>query len=103
MIQAPNIGEVILHHTADAWTIDFYPFGTIHLPRWHDIHLGPLTVNLSPTKHVYFMVAAAIIVPLPGAITPPGPVPTLTRSPRRRACTRPLRTSTSSSSAAARS
>ncbi|HEY6073793.1 MAG TPA: F0F1 ATP synthase subunit A [Anaerolineales bacterium] len=62
MIQAPNIGEVILHHTADAWTIDFYPFGTIHLPRWHDIHIGSLTVNLSPTKHVYFMVAAAAIV-----------------------------------------
>ena len=62
MIQAPNIGEVILHHTADAWTIDFYPFGTIHLPRWHDIHIGSLTVNLSPTKHVYFMIAAAIIV-----------------------------------------
>jgi F-type H+-transporting ATPase subunit a len=61
MIQVPNIGEVVLHHTADAWTIDFYPFGTIHLHRWPDIHLGSLTVNLSPTKHVYFMIAAAII------------------------------------------
>lgn len=62
MIQAPNIGEVVLHHTADAWTIDFYPFGTIHLHRWPDIHLGSLTVNLSPTKHVYFMIVAAILV-----------------------------------------
>jgi F-type H+-transporting ATPase subunit a len=62
MIQAPNIGEVILHHTADAWTIDFYPFGTIHLHRWPDIHLGSLTFNLSPTKHVYFMILAAILV-----------------------------------------
>ena len=62
MIQAPNIGEVVLHHTADAWTIDFYPFGTIHLPRWTDIHIGSLAVNLSPTKHVYFLFIAAILV-----------------------------------------
>jgi len=60
--QVPNIGEVILHHTADAWTIDFYPFGTIHLPRWPDIHIGSLVVNLSPTKHVYFLVLAAVLV-----------------------------------------
>jgi F-type H+-transporting ATPase subunit a len=62
MIQAPNIGEVVLHHTADAWTIDLYPLGTIHLHRWPDIHIGSLTFNLSPTKHVYFMIAAAILV-----------------------------------------
>lgn len=35
-----DIGEVVLHHTADAWTVDLYPFGTIHLPRWPDIHIG---------------------------------------------------------------
>jgi F-type H+-transporting ATPase subunit a len=62
MIQAPNIGEVVLHHTADAWTIDFYPLGTIRLHRWPDIHIGSLTFNLSPTKHVYFMIVAAILV-----------------------------------------
>ena len=62
MIQAPNIGEVVLHHTADAWTIDFYPLGSIHLPRWPDIHIGSLTFNLSPTKHVYFLVLAALLV-----------------------------------------
>ena len=32
--QAPDIGEMVLHHTADAWTIDLYPIGAIHLPRW---------------------------------------------------------------------
>jgi F-type H+-transporting ATPase subunit a len=62
MIQVPNIGEVVLHHTADAWTIDFYPLGTIHLPRWPDIHIGSLVINLSPTKHVYFLVLAAVLV-----------------------------------------
>jgi F-type H+-transporting ATPase subunit a len=60
--QAPDIGEMVLHHTADAWTIEFYPIGTIHLPRWPDVHLGPLTLNLSPTKHVVFMAFAAVLV-----------------------------------------
>ena len=58
----PDIGEVVMHHTADAWTLDFYPFGEIHLPRWADVHLGPVTVNLSPTKHVIFLMLAALLV-----------------------------------------
>jgi len=63
MMQAvPDIGEVVLHHTADAWTIDFYPLGVIHLPRWPDIHVLGLTLNLSPTKHVVFMILAAVLV-----------------------------------------
>jgi F-type H+-transporting ATPase subunit a len=61
-MQAVNIGEMVLHHTADAWTIDLEPITTIHLPRWPDIHLGGLTLNLSPTKHVVFMVVAAVLV-----------------------------------------
>jgi F-type H+-transporting ATPase subunit a len=60
--QAPDIGEMVLHHTADAWTIEFYPIGTIHLPRWADVHLGTLTFNLSPTKHVVFLMLAAALV-----------------------------------------
>ncbi len=57
-----DIGTMVLHHTADAWQIDLYPAGTIHLPRWPDIHLGPLTLNLSPTKHVVYMILAAALV-----------------------------------------
>ncbi|MDH4132741.1 MAG: F0F1 ATP synthase subunit A [Gemmatimonadota bacterium] len=57
-----NVGEMVLHHTADAWTLDFYPLGKIHLPRFADVHLGPVTLNLSPTKHVVFMVLAAVLV-----------------------------------------
>jgi F-type H+-transporting ATPase subunit a len=52
-----DVGEMIFHHTADAWEIWGY-----HLPRFADVHLGPLTVNLSPTKHVVFMVLAAVLV-----------------------------------------
>lgn len=60
--EAPNIGEMVLHHTADAWTIDLYPMGEIHLPRFADIHLGGLTLNLSPTKHVVYLALAALLV-----------------------------------------
>jgi hypothetical protein len=44
----PNIGEMVLHHTADAWTIPIdFPFyhTTIHLPRWPDVHIGSVTLN----------------------------------------------------------
>jgi len=57
-----DIGEMVMHHTADAWSIDLQPFGTIPLPRWPDVHIGSWTVNLSPTKHVVFMILAAILV-----------------------------------------
>ncbi len=56
-----DIGEVVLHHTADAWTLHFYPW-EIHLPRWPDIHIGGLTLNLSPTRHVVYMLIAAALV-----------------------------------------
>jgi F-type H+-transporting ATPase subunit a len=57
-----DIGEMLLHHAADAWTVDFEPLFTLHLPRWPDLHIGSWTVNLSPTKHVFFMVVAAVLV-----------------------------------------
>jgi F-type H+-transporting ATPase subunit a len=62
MMQAPDIGEVVLHHTADAWSIDLYPFGIIHLPRWPDLYLGSVPVNLSPTKHVVYLILTAVLV-----------------------------------------
>lgn len=62
MIQAPDIGEVVMHHTADAYAICIEPFFTLEWHRWPDIHLGPLTVNLTPTKHVVFLFVAAGLV-----------------------------------------
>lgn len=59
-----NIGEMVLHHTADAWSIDLEPITTIHLPRFADIHVGGMAINLSPTKHVVFMILAAALVAL---------------------------------------
>lgn len=58
----PDIGEVVLHHTADAYSIGIEPFFSISWHRWADLHLGPLTVNLTPTKHTVFLVIAAALV-----------------------------------------
>lgn len=57
-----NIGEIVLHHTADAYSIDFYPIGKIEWHKWPDLHIGNFAINLTPTKHVVFMVIAAVLV-----------------------------------------
>jgi F-type H+-transporting ATPase subunit a len=57
-----DVGEMVLHHTADAYSLDFAPFGHIEWHRWPDIHIGSLALNLTPTKHVVFMVLAAVLV-----------------------------------------
>jgi F-type H+-transporting ATPase subunit a len=57
-----NIGEIVLHHTADAYSIDLAPFGHIQWHKWADLHIGGMTINLTPTKHVVFMVLAAVLV-----------------------------------------
>jgi F-type H+-transporting ATPase subunit a len=61
-MQEVDIGEIVLHHTADAYSIDFYPLGHIAWHKWPDLHLGGLTVNLTPTKHVVFLGLAALLV-----------------------------------------
>jgi len=60
--ETPNIGDLVLHHTADAYSIGIEPFFAFSWHRWPDLHLGPLTVNLTPTKHVIFLFIAAILV-----------------------------------------
>jgi F-type H+-transporting ATPase subunit a len=57
-----DIGEILMHHAADAYELDFSPFFHVAWERWPDVHLGPLTLNLTPTKHVIYMVVAALLV-----------------------------------------
>ena len=61
-----DIGELVLHHTADAYSFGlegpFHNKFVLHWEKWPDVHLGPLTLNLTPTKHVIFMVIAAALV-----------------------------------------
>lgn len=58
---APDLGSTLMHHIVDAPEIEG-PLGMAwHLPEWEPLHLGPLAVNLSPTKHVVFLLLAAVI------------------------------------------
>lgn len=60
--ETPDIGGVVMHHTADAYAIGIEPFFTFEWHRWPDIHLGALAINLTPTKHVVFLVISALLV-----------------------------------------
>lgn len=60
--ETPDIGEVVLHHTADAYGWGIEPFFKFEWHRWPDVHVGPLTLNFTPTKHVLFLAIAALIV-----------------------------------------
>ena len=58
MIQKPDIGGMILHHTADSHVVEL-PFGVEwHLPTGWTL----FGVDVSPTKHVVFMIFAAALV-----------------------------------------
>lgn len=56
-----NISEMILHHLADSkeWEA---PWGVVHLPQFAPVHLGPITLDFSITKHVLFMMISALLV-----------------------------------------
>jgi F-type H+-transporting ATPase subunit a len=60
----PDLQGMLMHHLLDGSEIEFQILGVgpvIHLPRWEPIHLGPITLDLSPTKHVVFLLLAAIL------------------------------------------
>jgi F-type H+-transporting ATPase subunit a len=56
-----SIADMMFHHTGDAHELEFLPFGVIHLPQFEPVHLGPLVLDLSPTKHVVFLLLAALL------------------------------------------
>jgi len=68
--EAPKAGgggaDIIMPHITDAphievpyWRSPFYK--EVHLPQWAPVHVGPLTLDLSPTKHVVMMLIAALL------------------------------------------
>ena len=58
--QKPNIGEMIFHHTGDSKFIELLWFGEKRLPGpWY---IPGTHIDVSPTKHVVFMVLAAFLV-----------------------------------------
>ena len=54
----------IVHHIGNSHELELPIAGIVHLPRWEPIHIGNLAIDLSPTKHLVFMLLAAVIVGL---------------------------------------
>ncbi len=59
--------DIIMPHITDSHCFD-YPAGwplwgvkSVALPRWEPIHIGNVAIDLSPTKHVVFMLIAAVL------------------------------------------
>jgi F-type H+-transporting ATPase subunit a len=55
----------IIHHIANSHELELPPpFGIVHLPQFPPIHIGGTTIDLSPTRHLVFMLVAAVLVAL---------------------------------------
>jgi F-type H+-transporting ATPase subunit a len=60
--------DLITPHITDGHHLEYPCFShglhlacSLELPRWEPIHLGPLVVDLSPTKHVVMLLVAALL------------------------------------------
>jgi F-type H+-transporting ATPase subunit a len=53
----------IVHHIGNSHEVET-PFGVWHLPRWRPIQIGGFSLDLSPTKHLVYLVLAAVLVTL---------------------------------------
>ncbi|MEQ1856849.1 MAG: F0F1 ATP synthase subunit A [Longimicrobiales bacterium] len=83
--ERPDVAGMLLHHLLDSPEIEFQLFGVgpiIHLPQWEPVNILGMQVNLSPTKHVVFLLLAAFLcvalfIPLARAMkgTPAGKAP----------------------------
>ncbi|HEY8259367.1 MAG TPA: F0F1 ATP synthase subunit A [Gemmatimonadales bacterium] len=54
----------IVHHIGNSHSLELPFIGEVELPRFAPIHIGSFTLDLSPTKHLVFMLLAASIVAL---------------------------------------
>ena len=54
----------IVHHIGNAHEIEIPFLGVYELPHFPPIHIGNLAIDLSPTKHLVFMLLAAVLVTL---------------------------------------
>jgi len=58
MMQSPDIGGMIFRHTADSHVLELPIIGEVHLPTGWML----FGVDISPTRHVVFMLLAALLV-----------------------------------------
>jgi F-type H+-transporting ATPase subunit a len=59
---APSGQIDILRHIGNSHTIELPFFGERELPRWEPIRVGGFAIDMSPTKHLVFMVLASLLV-----------------------------------------
>ncbi|MBA2458840.1 MAG: F0F1 ATP synthase subunit A [Gemmatimonadales bacterium] len=52
----------IVHHIGNAHEVEIPFLGVYPLPQFPPIHIGSLAIDLSPTKHLVFMLLAAFLV-----------------------------------------
>ncbi len=61
----PDVSGMLMHHLVDGHELEFEILGrgfVIHLPEFEPVHIGALTLDFSPTKHVVFMLVAAVLL-----------------------------------------
>lgn len=59
--------DLIMPHITDSHVLDYPCFRTgfmceVELPRWTPYHIGGLTLDLSPTRHVVWLLISAVVV-----------------------------------------
>ncbi|HEY2898148.1 MAG TPA: F0F1 ATP synthase subunit A [Gemmatimonadaceae bacterium] len=68
---AKNV-DIITPHITDAHALELPFLGEVELPRWTPVHVGGLTIDLSPTKHVVMLLVAALLcllIMIPAALS----------------------------------
>ena len=78
--ETPDVAGMLMHHLLDGNEIEFEILGrgfVWHLPHWEPVHVAGLTLDFSPTRHVVFIVLAALLclavfIPVAGAIRKKG-------------------------------
>jgi F-type H+-transporting ATPase subunit a len=58
-----NLGDMLAHHILNAPEYELPFLGAVHFPHWDwaVFHIGGLTIDLSPTKHMVLLLLAAVI------------------------------------------
>lgn len=58
-----SLGDMLAHHILNAPEYELPFLGVVHFPHWEwaVFHIGGLTIDLSPTKHMVLLLLAAVI------------------------------------------
>ena len=53
--------DIITPHITDSHHLELPYIGEYELPRWAPMHVGGLVIDMSPTKHVVFLLLTALL------------------------------------------